>query len=135
MSAPDHAMRRKADGSLRRLIRSAAQRTATATLLICALLALFGLLGRFSEKFDTANQFAPLWAGLGGACAVVAMLLGRGRARLVALIAGSIVVGAGADRIAPELLAHDTALQSAAAGGPRLKVLSFNVWKFDQDPA
>lgn len=108
----------------------------TSTLAIaCGAMALIGAFGGVFEPFDFANQFAPLWLAVGLTAAAVAVLLETGRRRLFVLAAGMAILGLGGLRVAPELAAAFEFRAAPPAPAGALKIISFNVWKSDQDPA
>jgi len=101
----------------------------------CAAAAAVGQFGRISEACDFANQFAPLWMACGVAAAIVASILGSWPLRGASVIAGTLIVGLGLVQTGPDVFARATTQWRVGAAERPLKIVSFNVWKSNQDPS
>lgn len=100
--------------------------------LASALAALAAVGGAFSNWLDVLTHFAPVYFA-GGLVALATRLAAGGGGRLTLIAAGVAILAAGA-LMAPELLA---ALRPppAAGPGPTLKLVQFNLWGGNGDPA
>ena len=98
-----------------------------------ALLAGLGLGGAFSERLDVLTHFTPLY-GLGGLCATG--LAGfAGPANLPAITLGLFAVLAAGGMMAPDWIARLSQRRGLCAGTTTLKLIQFNLWYRNLDPA
>ena len=97
-----------------------------------ALLALLGLGGVFSKRLDVLTHFTPLY----GVCGLIATGLAWaiGPPNHLALASGLTAVLAAGGLMAPELMAR-LAQEQGDAEGSTLKLIQFNLWYLNQDPA
>jgi endonuclease/exonuclease/phosphatase (EEP) superfamily protein YafD len=95
--------------------------------------ALAMLLGRWSDRLDALNHFAPYILGLDLIILAVALLFG-GRPKAPAVAAALVAVASAGFLVLPEMAATLTQPQ-AKSHGPVLKVVQFNVWHGNVDPA
>jgi endonuclease/exonuclease/phosphatase (EEP) superfamily protein YafD len=97
-----------------------------------ALLAVMSLGGAFSERLDVLSHFTPLFFAAGLIAAALAWAAGPAD-RL------GVASGLGATLVAGGLMAHDwvarLARRRTGARGRRLKLIQFNLWRLNQDPA
>jgi endonuclease/exonuclease/phosphatase (EEP) superfamily protein YafD len=96
----------------------------------CALAAVAGQGGRWSDRLDALNHLTPVWL-LGGLIAV-ALWLVLGRPGRVIPVLGAIAALVSFLNMAPELIAAATT--PARASGQTLKIVQFNVWQRNTDP-
>ena len=89
--------------------------------------------GRVSLKWDVLAQFAPLWL-LGCACALVASAAFLGWRRWIVAAVSVVGLAAAVSLIAPEYL-RSTGPKAPANAPEQLKVVQFNVWHENPDPA
>jgi endonuclease/exonuclease/phosphatase (EEP) superfamily protein YafD len=101
--------------------------------LTCATAAAVSWLGRESPRFDLLTHFAPIWFA-GGAAGVLAALLLRGGDRLLLGAAGVVALLAAGGLILPELT-RSTGPKAPKDAPGQLKVIQFNVWHYNRDPA
>ena len=97
-----------------------------------ALLAALGLGGAFSERLDVLTHFTPLY-GLGGLC-VLGLAGLAGPPNLPAMTLGLVAVLAAGAMMAPDWIAR-LARRRGVAEGATLKLIQFNLWYRNQDPA
>lgn len=94
-----------------------------ATLSVCALIAVTGLAGAFSETADQVNNATPYWMLLGCSAALVSHVVApRLQARTIAL---ALMVIAGTPLLLPEVAARATVAQ---AHGEGIRVVFLNAW-------
>ena len=103
--------------------------------LAAGLLGLLGLAGAWSNLLDVFNHIAPLVLASGLLGALLARLaLPVGASRRLVLVCAAVGILAPAVQMTPDLFAAIRGLVPAKAGGPPLKVLTFNVWVDDLSP-
>jgi endonuclease/exonuclease/phosphatase (EEP) superfamily protein YafD len=127
-------MRQASPSSWARLTCRLARWSLIVLVLGCVAFAVVGALGWLSEQLDLANQFAPIWTGVGLAAAAVLAAVGGRRARMASLLAAALLLFLGGQRIAPELMARAPPPVVGPARPGVLRLVSFNVWKRNQDP-
>jgi endonuclease/exonuclease/phosphatase (EEP) superfamily protein YafD len=100
---------------------------------VSALAAIASLGGAVNQEFDLFAHLAPLWSAA-ALVAVIAHLLAGGRlgAGATLLATAALVVGIGL--IGPELWRRAT-MTHAAPAAQTLKIIQFNVWDHNRDPA
>jgi endonuclease/exonuclease/phosphatase (EEP) superfamily protein YafD len=100
--------------------------------LACAVLAVAGQWGRWSPRLDNLNHAAPFW--LLGAFAAAGLWAAAGRSERVTPVLALVAVVASAWLIAPEIAG---AIHFGPGRPSRevLKVIQFNVWADNIDPA
>ena len=97
-----------------------------------SLMGLLSLAAAWSPLLDLLNHITPLFVLGGVAAAVVGRLmpgLPAARGLVVLGLAGAMAAGA---RVAPELIRPSS--PSAAGSGPRITLLTQNVWDANRDP-
>ena len=101
--------------------------------LVSAAGALAGQGGRFSDRLDALNHFAPLWL-LGGllAMGLWGLFVRREGGFYTMVLAAAAILSSGV-LMAPELTAADTA-EPAPPEADTIKVIQFNVWGRNGDP-
>jgi endonuclease/exonuclease/phosphatase (EEP) superfamily protein YafD len=101
--------------------------------LICAGVALLAQGGRFSGRLDSLTHLAPLWLAAGVIAALAASALTPERNRGLPLAAGLVTLISAALLITPEFLRPKP--PTAPPAEATLKVLQFNLWEGNRDPA
>jgi endonuclease/exonuclease/phosphatase (EEP) superfamily protein YafD len=100
---------------------------------VSALAAILSLGGAFNIYLDILTHLAPAWLAMALLAITLQALAGLGGARAaMGLSAVSIVICVAL--MAPELIARLTAPRFAA-GGQTIKIIQFNVWDQNRDPA
>ena len=99
---------------------------------LCAVAGLAGQVGRWDDRLDILNHFAPYW--LAGAVLAAALWLALGRTGRMTPALAALAAVVWSWVIAPELLAA-TRAGPAAPNGPAFKVVQFNLWFHNDDPA
>jgi len=110
------------------LCRAAAMALALAS----AVPAIAGQGGRWSNRLDVLNHFAPLW--LIGGLAALGLWLVLGRSGRITPALALLAALSSAWLMAPELTAS-VGLKLVRPDGEQLKILQFNVWADNSDPA
>lgn len=103
---------------------------ATAMAMGVAAAAVLGQGGRWSERLDVLNHFAPIWLALALA-AIGLWVASRDRSRTAPLLA-SLAAALTLTQIVPELAAA-MAPRQPPKGGEQVKVLQFNLWGRNAD--
>jgi endonuclease/exonuclease/phosphatase (EEP) superfamily protein YafD len=101
--------------------------------LICAGIALLAQGGRFSGRLDSLTHLAPLWLTAGVVSALIASALTPERRRALPLGAGLVTLVSALLLITPEFLRPQP--PTAPPAEASLKVLQFNLWEGNRDPA
>ncbi|MBI1686704.1 endonuclease/exonuclease/phosphatase family protein [Caulobacter hibisci] len=114
------------------LVRLFFRGSALAMVLLAAGLGVAGLGGAFSDRLDIPNHFAPVWAVLGLAGAVVAAIVSRRGERWAIIALGVLALASSGVQIAPELIAASR--HKPAVGPATLKVIQFNAFAKNKDP-
>jgi endonuclease/exonuclease/phosphatase (EEP) superfamily protein YafD len=107
--------------------------TALALVLLAFGLGLLGLGGAFSDRLDVPNHFAPIWLLLGLAGGLLGAIVSRRSERWAIVAMGVVAILAHGGLMAPELIAAQT--RKLDPGPATLKVMQFNVWSENDDPA
>jgi endonuclease/exonuclease/phosphatase (EEP) superfamily protein YafD len=102
--------------------------------LVGAVLGLACLGGAFSDRLDALTHAAPAWLGLGVGALLLSLIFARDIERKALVALASVAIASNGVLIVPELLA--AARPTAAAQvGRTLKLIQFNVWADNDDPA
>ncbi|MHB8529437.1 MAG: endonuclease/exonuclease/phosphatase family protein [Caulobacteraceae bacterium] len=109
---------------------------AFAFLLACAsaLFALASIGGAFSDRLDVLTHFTPFYLVGGIAALTLALICGAGQGWREGLFFSVIAIAVPAAMMAPDLLAAVIAPR-AAPSGQVLKIIQFNLWSENRDPA
>lgn len=100
---------------------------------LCAFASIAAQWGRVSLQWDVLAHFAPLWL-LGSAIGATTALVFRGWRRWSLALLGLAGLVAGASLVAPEYL-RDTGPQAPADAPGQIKLVQFNVWHKNDNPA
>lgn len=103
----------------------------------CALAALAGQLGRWSESFDLFNHLSPVWLA-GGLFAIgLCLFASHGRSRRLGLAFGAVAVLATGLQTVPVLAraaGQAAAARAIPADAPRLKLIQFSFYHANPTP-
>jgi endonuclease/exonuclease/phosphatase (EEP) superfamily protein YafD len=100
---------------------------------VSAMAAILSLGGAFNDNLDLLTHLAPGWLAMGLLALGLQALAGFEGARFVGILAPlAIVISVGL--MAPDLIARASA-QRFPAGGQTIKIIQFNVWDHNRDPA
>ena len=103
--------------------------------LACAGVAIAAQGGRFSGRLDVLTHLTPLWLIAGVLTALAAAALSPDRYRAAPLLAAIVTCTSAILLMAPEFRPPKINPQIPPPPGPTLKVLQFNVWQDNTDPA
>ncbi len=112
------------------LLRAAAFLVACAS----AVFALASVGGAFNDRLDVLTHFTPIYLAGGLFSLVLALALGSGQGWRESLFFSAVAIALPAAAMAPDILGALTGPRAPAAAGD-LKVLQFNVWSNNRDPA
>ncbi len=117
---------------LLKLLSGSARAAALLLAAVCATALVAAQGGRFSDRLDILTHFTP-WLLLGALVAIAVWALAGRRGRLTPVLAlvGSL---SAAMLMGPELLAA-AGQKSGPVEGARLKIIQFNLWGRNRDPA
>ncbi len=121
---------------MRQVLRLGSRALALAGLLAAfgaGAVAVAGQGGRWSGLLDVANHFTPVWGAAGLASAALCALACRGGWRRAGVAAGLVAAVIAAIMVLSEITAG--AAPAPAAHGPTLKLVQFNLWEQNVDPA
>lgn len=102
--------------------------------LVGAVLGLACLGGAFSDRLDALTHAAPVWLGLGVGGLLLSLAFARDAERRALAALAAVAIAANAVLIVPELLAAARPTAKAQPGRT-LKLIQFNVWADNDDPA
>ena len=100
---------------------------------VSATAAVLSLGGAFEDNLDILTHLAPAWLIAGLLALGLQGLAGFGSGRPAAMLAAAAIVICAA-HMAPDLMARMTA-RRFPAGGQTIKIIQFNVWDHNRDPA